>query len=125
MPWNQIDAHLFIKSFSKISRTQSEVPRFGGSHSYKRKQLLCFIDRYVWLHNENHIYQCGDFYSLFFPLLVTENLQNHLKNNNLSLNFSFWQYITNKKMDGQFSINGQHWFQSCVRKIPCRCLSHN
>jgi hypothetical protein len=32
-----------VKSFPKIPRTQSEMPKFGGSHSCKTKQIS-YID---------------------------------------------------------------------------------
>jgi hypothetical protein len=32
---------------------------------------------YVKLHNENHIYDFGDFHCFFLSFLTTENLQNH------------------------------------------------
>jgi hypothetical protein len=40
--WNQANAPLLIESFSKILRTQSNAPQFGGSHNYKTKPTTLF-----------------------------------------------------------------------------------
>jgi len=41
------DAPLFLESFPKRPRTQSDASSFGGADKYKTKQnkLPCFIDR--------------------------------------------------------------------------------
>jgi hypothetical protein len=42
--WNQAHAPLFVESFPKTPRTQSEASWFGGSHNYKTKQTT-FLHR--------------------------------------------------------------------------------
>ncbi len=32
---------------------------------------------YVWLYNENHMYESGKFFTFFLSLLGTENMQKH------------------------------------------------
>jgi hypothetical protein len=54
--WNQANAPLLVKSFPKIPWTQYQAPRFGGSHSYKTKQIvrdspLSFVRKEVPCHN--------------------------------------------------------------------------
>jgi hypothetical protein len=54
--WNQTNAPLLVKSFPKIPWTQYQAPWFGGSHSYKRKQIvrdspLSFVRKEVPCHN--------------------------------------------------------------------------
>jgi hypothetical protein len=44
MSWNQAHAPLLIESFPKTPRTRSEASWFGGSHSYKTKQIT-FLHR--------------------------------------------------------------------------------
>jgi hypothetical protein len=44
----------------------------GYKLKIKHKSLMIFL--YVWLHNENHIYEFGDFY-FFLSFLATKNLQ--------------------------------------------------
>jgi hypothetical protein len=41
MSWNQTHAPVFVESFPKTPRTQSEATQFGGSHNYKTKQGVC------------------------------------------------------------------------------------
>ncbi len=49
MPWNQVDAPILFKSFSKRPRTQFEASRFGGSHisTNKTNKQPSFIDRFT------------------------------------------------------------------------------
>jgi hypothetical protein len=99
----------------------TKVHKFG----YTKYKLLIIL-LYVWLHNENHIYESGDFY-FFFPLISGKwKPSKILFFNSLNFYFNFWRYIAIKKKGclwvcpmGSKPINwvseiffGELWFES-------------
>ncbi len=74
MSWNQANAPLLVKSFPKIPWTQYQAPWFGGTHSYKTKQIvrdspLSFVRKEVPCHNH------GGWFT--FSLMLEIILNNH------------------------------------------------
>jgi hypothetical protein len=52
-----------------------DLAKSGYKPEIKYKSSIILL--YVWLHNENHIYEFGNFYFFLSSLLATENLINH------------------------------------------------
>jgi hypothetical protein len=55
---------------------------------------------YVWLYNENHMYESGKFFTFFLSLLGTENMQKHF------FSFSFLFFIS---LSGDVSPVSKGW----------------
>ncbi len=72
--------------------SQKDLAKSG----YTKYKLLIVL-LYVWLHNENHIYESGDFYFFFPSFLANENLQKHFSSIFFNFYFNFWRYIAIKK----------------------------
>jgi hypothetical protein len=66
----------------------------GYKPEIKYKSLNILL--YFWFHNENQVYESGNFYSF----LATENLQKHFFSKTLVSNFSFWWNFASKKEKG-------------------------
>jgi hypothetical protein len=64
-----------------------DLAKYGYKPEIKYKSLITLL--YVWLHNENQIYESNDFYYFFFSVLATENLQNHFFPHTVYFNFNF------------------------------------
>jgi len=52
---------------------KDDLAKSGYKPPKKYKSLIILL--YLWLHNENQVYEYGDFYLFFSSLLAIENLQ--------------------------------------------------
>jgi hypothetical protein len=68
-----------LKEFLFVEKSDNhpygDLAKSGYKPEIKYKSSI--ISLYVWLHDENHIYEFGNFYFFLSSLLATENLINH------------------------------------------------
>jgi hypothetical protein len=65
-----------LKEFLFVEKSDNhpygDLAKSGYKPEIKYKSSIILL--YVWLHNENHIYEFGNFYFFLSSLLATENL---------------------------------------------------